>query len=66
MFKSPEELREEFDQVARRFTEGTEDTGERKVRFLEIKGYLTERLPARGEIALEIGCGLGSFTGNLA
>jgi ubiquinone/menaquinone biosynthesis C-methylase UbiE len=70
MFKTTEQLREEFDQVARRFDQ--DEAGvpnkhiKRTFKSAGIKEYLSKQLPARGELALEVGTGLGNFTSRLA
>ena len=67
MFKSPEELREEFDQVAlefEKFSSGLRKSGNKKIRLL--KEDLSAQLPSHGESALDIGCGLGGFLPRLA
>jgi len=67
MFKSPEELGEEFNQVALRFegsSSGLRKSENKKIGFL--KEYLSDQLPSHGESALEIGSGLGGFLPRLA
>jgi ubiquinone/menaquinone biosynthesis C-methylase UbiE len=67
MFKSPEVLREEFDQVAlryERFSSELRRSENKKINLL--KEYLSGQLPSHGESALEIGSGLGGFLPRLA
>lgn len=70
MFKSAEQLREEFDQVARRLAQGQQDEDPEQMpetyKANAIKKYLSDQLPAGGKLALEIGSGTGSFTSRLA
>lgn len=67
MYKSAKKLREEFNQVALRFERPSGGLKEnRNFKARSIKKYLSNQLPTRGEFALEIGSGLGSFTARLA
>jgi len=61
MFKPAEEIREEFDKAALKF----DRNGGVPTKGL-IYEYLSGQLPSRGELALDIGCGLGGFTSRLA
>lgn len=64
MYKSPEKLREEFDQVALRVEQSPDRF--RIIKTDPLKNYLFSRVPTSSNAALDIGCGLGSFTTRLA
>ena len=65
MFKPAEDISEEFNQLALEFERNgwVANRGQNKILLYQ---YLSDQLPSRGELALEIGSGLGSFTTSLA
>lgn len=70
MFKSAEQLREEFDQVARKLDQEKQYQEPEQMpdsyKANAVKKFLSDQLPVDGKLALEIGSGTGSFTSQLA